>query len=117
MRTYLKQAENRPEHRRDVEKTVRDMLAEISERGDKAVRDFALRLDGWKDQDFQVPSPVLGFIVRQNLQYTVFQNPLQRKLSPLAFMSLSYLPAISAPASLKRLPLVCLKTRYKNIRM
>ena len=74
MKTYLKQAENRPANRRDIEKTARDMLAEIGERGDQAVRDYALKLDGWKSQTFRVAPAAIRDVERRLPEtFTPFQ--------------------------------------------
>ncbi len=51
MRTYIKRAAaGSPQRRLDVEDTVRSMIAEIAERRDAAVREYAERLDGWKSE-------------------------------------------------------------------
>lgn len=48
MRTYVKRAKPAVDAKAfDVEQTVRDMLAEIRQSGDEAVRKFAEQLDGW----------------------------------------------------------------------
>lgn len=53
---YLKQAE--PQSRqdnRDLVERVREMIADIEQNGDEAVRKYAAKLDGWEKPDFRVP--------------------------------------------------------------
>jgi sulfopropanediol 3-dehydrogenase len=53
---YLKQAE--PQSRqdnRDLVERVREMIADIDQNGDEAVRKYAAKLDGWEKPDFRVP--------------------------------------------------------------
>jgi sulfopropanediol 3-dehydrogenase len=53
---YLKQAE--PQSRqdnRDLVERVREMIADIEQNGDEAVRKYAAKLDGWTKPDFRVP--------------------------------------------------------------
>lgn len=57
MRQYLKKAA--PKTLRDtaaVESTVRQMLADIAEKGDEAIRRYAEKLDGWTYAEFRVPA-------------------------------------------------------------
>lgn len=42
------------EDRLAVEQTVRDMIAQVRERGDDAVREYSARLDGWSPERFLV---------------------------------------------------------------
>ena len=55
MRRYLKRAgPKQPKQSAHVEDTVRKMLAEIADRRDAAVREFAERLDRWNKPEFRV---------------------------------------------------------------
>jgi sulfopropanediol 3-dehydrogenase len=55
MAEFLKRAQARPYHaREDVRDTVSAMLADIEVRGEAAVRDWSLRLDGWAPDSFLV---------------------------------------------------------------
>ncbi len=54
MRTYLKKApQSKAQRSTMVEETVRNMLREINDQGDRAVEDYALKLDKW-DKPFRI---------------------------------------------------------------
>lgn len=60
MRTYIKQAAaGSPQKRQGVEDKVRAMIADIAERRDAAVREFAAELDGWR-AEFRVSQDQIG---------------------------------------------------------
>lgn len=57
MRQYLKQAA--PKAHKDtaaIESTVRQMLSDIAENGDEAIRRYAAKLDNWTKTEFLVPA-------------------------------------------------------------
>jgi sulfopropanediol 3-dehydrogenase len=57
MRKYLKKAT--PKTQKDtaaLESTVRQMLSDIDEHGDEAVRRYAAKLDDWTNSEFRVPA-------------------------------------------------------------
>jgi sulfopropanediol 3-dehydrogenase len=69
---YIKQAAPSADNvDTDIEATVKAMLANISDRGEQAVRDYAAQLDNWHD-DF-----ILGDVKRAKLMASV---PEQTKL-------------------------------------
>src|ERR1700685_334994 len=57
MREYLKKAA--PKAHKDtaaIENTVRQMLSDIAENGDEAIRRYAAKLDNWTNAEFRVPA-------------------------------------------------------------
>ena len=59
---FIKRAEAETTRRRaDVEETVRRMIADIAERRDSAIRDFAADLDGWR-ADFRVSQDQIAHV-------------------------------------------------------
>jgi sulfopropanediol 3-dehydrogenase len=57
MREYLKKAA--PKAQKDttaIESTVRQMLSDIDEQGDEAIRRYAAKLDDWTHPEFRVPA-------------------------------------------------------------
>ena len=57
MADFLKRAEAAPaQASQDVRDRVSAMLADIERRGETAVRDWSLRLDGWAPESFVVGS-------------------------------------------------------------
>jgi len=58
---FLKRAQTLPSHARDdVRETVSAMLVDIEARGEAAVRDWSLRLDGWAPDSFLVSEAELS---------------------------------------------------------
>ena len=52
---YLKQAAPQPrQDNRDLIDRVREMIADIEQNGDNAVRRYAAKLDGWSNPEFRV---------------------------------------------------------------
>jgi len=66
MRTYLKRAGDTPPFdRRQVEETVRRMLADIEENRDDAIRRYARDLDKWQNSEFRVSEDRIAQVARQ----------------------------------------------------
>ena len=61
MAEFLKRAQALPAHaREEVRETVSAMLLDIERRGEAAVRDWSLRLDGWAPDSFLVSEAEVG---------------------------------------------------------
>ncbi len=66
MRTYLKKAPPKaPFDRTKLEETVRNMLDDIAENGDAAVKNYAAKLDRWTSEEFRVSDDKIRSVVRE----------------------------------------------------
>ena len=66
MRTYLKKAPPKaPFDRTKLEETVRNMLDDIAENGDAAVKSYAAKLDRWTSEEFRVSDDKIRSVVRE----------------------------------------------------
>jgi sulfopropanediol 3-dehydrogenase len=65
VRTYLKKAPPKaPVDRAKLEETVRNMLDDIAENGDAAVKGYAAKLDRWTSEEFRVSDDKIRRVVR-----------------------------------------------------
>ena len=67
--TYLKRVASTPQGGAEVEATVGEMLADIAEHRDDAVRSYAQQLDGWERDEFRVSDDEIRRVER-NLSET-----------------------------------------------
>jgi sulfopropanediol 3-dehydrogenase len=66
VRRYLKKAPPKARiDRTKLEETVRNMLDDIAENGDAAVRRYAAKLDRWTDEEFRVSDDKIRRVVRE----------------------------------------------------